>query len=195
MNWQDLSDYRLDDLLMFSPEVYEALHHSYLQQFMLMQWCFGLLLLVQVIWLIKYPMVLQLSLALIWFWLAYQYTYQILGQVVLSGAMLAGIIAIQAVIHLLLALTVWLKPDLLCFEQKRSVMLRTGLVLTGLAPWQAIVTGHSSLSLSYGLGILPTAIVTIGFALLLCQGWCRWLAIPIPLLSILAILILLFGLY
>ncbi len=198
MDWQTLFDYRLDDLIMFSPEVYEALHHSYLQQYALMQWCFWLLLLVQVIWLVQYRMVLEISLALIWAWLAYQYTYQTLGQVLLAGGQLAGILAIQSFIHLLLALVSpagRLKPRLLHIEQKRSVKLRIGLVVAGLAPWQAIVTGQSSLSVSYGLGILPTAIVTIGFAQLFYTGWCRWLALSIPVLCILAILVLLFGLY
>lgn len=195
MDWQTLFDYRLNDLMMFSPEVYEALHHSYLQQYALMQWCFWLLLLVQVIWLVQYRMALELSLAFIWAWLAYQYTYQTLGQVILAGGQLAGILAIQSFFHLLLALASSLKPRLLRFAQKRSVKLRIGLVLVGFAPWQAIVTGQSSLSLSYGLGILPTAIVTIGFAQLFYKGWCRWLAISIPFLSILAILVLLLGLY
>lgn len=199
MDWKTLFDYRLNDLMMFSPEVYEALNHSYLQQYAVMQWCFWLLLLVQVIWLVQYRMILELSLALIWAWLAYQYTYQTLGQVILAGGQLAGILAIQSFIHLSFALASRLKPRLLRFEPKRSVKLRIGLgiglVLAGFAPWQAIVTGQSSLSLSYGLGILPTAIVTIGFAQLFYKGWCRWLAISIPVLSILAILVLLLGLY
>ncbi len=199
MNWKTLFDYRLDDVMMVSPEVYEALHQSYLQQYVLIQWCFWLLLLVQVIWLVRYPTVLQLSLALLWAWLAYQYVYQTLGQVILAGGVLAGIVAIQSCIHLLLALAGRLRPRLLRSEQKRSVKLRTGLgigiVVAGLAPWQAIVTGQYSLSLSYGLGVLPTAIVTIGFVHLFCKGWYRWLAVPLPVLSILAVLILLFGLY
>jgi len=195
MDWRTLLDYRLDDLIMFSPEVYEALHQSYLQQYALMQWCFWLLLLVQVIWLVQYRVVLELSLVLIWGWLAYQYIYQTLGQVIFAGGQLAGILAIQTVVHLLLALAGRLKPRLLRFEQKRSVMLRIGLILAGFAPWQAIITGQSGLSVSYGLGILPTAIVTIGFAQLFYRGWCRWLAMSLPVLSILAILLLLYGLY
>lgn len=195
MDWQTLIDYRLNDLIMFSPEVYEALHHSYFQQYALIQGCFWLLLLVQVVWLWRFPMVLQLSLALVWAWLAYQYTWQTLGQVILAGALLAGVPAMQAFIHLLLALTSRLKPGVLRDEQKRSVKLRIGLVLTGIAPWQAIITGQSSLFLSYGLGILPTAIFTMGVVQLFYKGWFRWIALSIPLLSILAILILLFGLY
>lgn len=180
---------------MFSPEVYEALHHSYLQQYALIQWCFWLLLLVQVIWLVHYRMALQLSLALVWAWLSYQYTYQTLGQIILAAGTLAGILAIQTFIHLALALTSKLQPCLQRFEHKKSVKLRVGLVLVGFVPWQAIVTGQSSLSISYGMGLLPTAIVTIGFAQLLYNGWCRWLAIPLPVISMLALLILLFGLY
>lgn len=195
MEWQTLIDYRLSDLIMVSPEVYEALHHSYLQQYGLIQGFFWLLLLVQVVWLVHYPMVLQLSLALPWAWLAYQYTYQTLGQVILAGALLAGIPAMQAFIHLSLSVAGRLKPHLLHKGPKRSVKLRIALVLAGIAPWQAIVTGQFSLGISYGLGILPTAIVAIGFVQLFFKGWFRWLAVPIPILSILAILILLFGLY
>lgn len=180
---------------MFSPEVYEALHQGYLQQYALIKWCFWLLLLVQALWLVHYRMVLQLSLALVWAWLAYQYTYQTLGQVLVAAGTLAGILAAQALIHLILAVASSRQPHLSRFERKKSVSLRIGIVLAGFAPWQAIVTGQPSLNLSYGLGLVPTAIVTIGYAHLLYKGWCRWLAVPIPVLSILAMLILLFGLY
>lgn len=195
MDWKALSDYRLNDLIMFSPEVYEALHQSYLQQYAFIQWCFWLLLLVQMVWLVRYPVVLQCSLALIWAWLAYQYTYQTLGQVILAGTYLAGILFLQIFIHLSLALASRLSPRLLHYEQQSSVYLRIGLILAGIAPWQAIFTGKSSLILSYGMGILPTAIVTIGFTQLFFKGWCRWLSIVIPLFSLLAILVLLVGLY
>ncbi len=188
-------DYRLNDLLMLSPEVYEALHQSYLQQYAFMQWCFWLLLLVQVIWLVRYPVVLQLSLALTWAWLAYGYAYQTLSQVILAGPLFAAFLTVQSFIYLVLAVASKLNPSILRSASASSFKFGIAIAVAGIVPWQAIVAGKAALSLSYGMGILPTTLVTIGFAIVHCKGWGRWLAISIPILSSLAILILLFGLH